>query len=759
MRALSALAAAVVLSWLAPPPAPASAATIEGGARETAFHYTVELDGVVATVTERITLTADADTVAVYTFALPAEAAVVGLAVTPPGGKAQRGVAVDATGAITPAADADVVIAPDLGLVRRLGDVDDRAVAYELRVWPVGPAGDTVAEVTWVAPLEVDDGRLALRVPGRGDGDGALTTARGTVKVIPPHGVKAMRDLHAGGDLLAASPGKKAWAFTAPQRGELRIDVRPALGDDPLVVWTAAPVGDAGGAIAVAALRPREAAPASAIERAVIVVDVSAMTAADADDRGELVERVVEGLPSARFAVVGYDRRAHRLTGGFARTTDEAAVRDAGDAVRGASPRAGGDLRGALALAAELLDADGAPARERADLVVVVTDGVLPTDATAGALDAALGGGATVSAALLVDDAGGLPAVDSALRELVAARAGHVVVLRRGELLTRGARLAGELAAPPTWSMTGVDAGAADVRLDLPPALPAGGGAIAFGWYAGEAPTKLRVETSAGALVAKKAKLRHAAALATRHASFYAPGVHGEGTEAADRHVARLERRVSLVGAWTSLVAVDGRDELAAARAALAARGGTFARIAPPGEGELRVDDGVVDEVAEALRAGPRARQDPAERIRTDLLTSQLLPAARRCQQAQLRAGGSRQGQIRLEIEIARAEVIAVRATSTAGAKKMTDCVSEAAYELKIASYTLEDPEAIHLIRYPLRFAPGRSSRDADGDAAADGGADADADVTLDDDDGGPARVAPPTDVEDPLGGLRERDR
>lgn len=365
-----------------------------------------------------------------------------------------------------------------------------------------------------------------------------------------------------------------------------------------------------------------------------------------------------------------------------------------------------------------------------------------------------------MSAALLVDDAGGLPAVDSALRELVAARAGHVVVLRRGELLTRGARLAGELAAPPTWSMTGVDAGAADVRLDLPPALPAGGGAIAFGWYAGEAPTKLRVETSAGALVAKKSKLRHAAALATRHASFYAPGVHGEGTEAADRNVARLERRVAVVGAWTSLVAVDGRDELAAARAALAARGGTFARIAPPGEGELRVDDGVVDEVAQALRPGPLARQDPAERIRTDLLTSQLLPAARRCQQAQLRAGGARQGQLRLEIEIARTEVIAVRATSSAGARKMTDCVTEAAYELKIASYTLEDPDAITLIRYPLRFAPGRSGDDADGGAAADGDADADADVTLDDDDdGGPARVAPPTDVEDPLGGLRERDR
>jgi hypothetical protein len=177
--------------------------------------------------------------------------------------------------------------------------------------------------------------------------------------------------------------------------------------------------------------------------------------------------------------------------------------------------------------------------------------------------------------------------------------------------------------------------------------------------------------------------------------------------------------------------------------------GGTFSRI-PARAGET-IPPPTTVEIEVALNPGSRYEIDTAGRIRADLLSTQLLPAARRCQQLQLRKGGAKKGSVALEIEIARGEVITVRASSSAGASTMTACLTDAAYALAVPSYTLDDPEAIYLIRYPLHFAPSSKSKDTD---AAD-----DASVTVGDDDDGPAKIEVPTDVDDPLGELKERER
>ncbi|MCB9564512.1 MAG: hypothetical protein H6708_29355 [Kofleriaceae bacterium] len=740
------LAAATATAATVATPPPARAATLDaegdGEVHEVSCRYDVRLEGFVATVTMRQELVATGDAEAIYAFALPPRAAVVGVTVTPPGGKPQAGVVVDAAAAITVGPDADKLdTVPDLGLVRRLGDApaahagddDARDVAYELRVWPVRTGKPTVAEVTWVAPVTVVDGRLALRLPGRGDDDD-LAAATATIRVAPPAGVKELRDLYVAGVRVATRPGSKAWKVTAPA-GPLDIDVRPVVAKT-VATWSATPLGDHGGALAVGVLRPREEAAASRFKRVVIVVDVSPSRAADRDTLIAAVDKLALGLPAARLQAVLFDREATPVLDAFARATSGEARRAIAAAIRDAEVRGGANLRGALTAARDALahdhggrasSGDGGDGDGGHDLIVVVSDGMLPAGIDGVDLDDALGVDAedvTVSAVLVAADDGALPDVEAApIPRLVAAHGGHVVAVRRGEVATRAATLARELAAPPTGVVAGVTAGATDVDVDLPPALHAGGGAVGFGWYEGKTPTRVEVATSGGDVTARKDAVARVAALATATAWRRAPGVVDDLGAIDERARSRLERRAGVVGVATSLVALDGRDELAAARDELAAKGGSFSRMPPPGEAAIAAPEEVA--VEEVVAPGARYQIDTAGRIRQDLLGAQLVPAARQCQQVSLRAGGHRSARVAMEIQIAQGEVIDVQASSSAASKTLTRCLADAAYQLAVPTYTLaEDPDAVFVIRYPLTFAPaGAARKDAvtvgDGDAPA----------------------------------------
>lgn len=668
------LSAAVVLVLLTAPAAGAELTAVGGGGvREVDFTMEVVLDGVVARVTTRQELRATGDdpVEAAYRFALPRGAAIVGLAVTLPGGKPQRGAAVDAAAAIAPAVGHDTLaIAPDLGLVRWLGD-DGDTTTFELLVYPVAPDASTIVELTWVAPMSYVDGRLALRVPARGDSLGAIT---GTVTAKPPPGVKKLRALHAGGVLIAAGPGKAAWPFVADR--EVSFEVTPVL-TKPVVSFATAEVDGDRGAVAVSVLRPRVEASSLDLARVMFVLDVSSSNASTEarDAMVAIVGGVLDGLPDAMVQAVVFDHDVHQVLPRFSHATD--ATRTAlTAAIRDAAGAPGTDLVAALTAVNDLIDL-------ASTLVVIITDGVLSTDADAETLDRTLDLGVTISAVLIAPD--GRPAPDprgTPLDAFTAAHDGQVVVLHPSEAAGRAPTLAGELASEP-WLVDDV----AGAHLELPDRITAGGGFVAFGWYEHGAPDAITVETDEGDLVAKRVKLPRIGALAV----------------AADAvgDLAAIGRKLGTVTAASSLVAVDRDDELAAARLDLAARGGTFARIPPPLEGALVEPDVALLEV---LEVGARYELDIAGRIRADLINPQLLPAARACFDAARVRGAAPTGTISLEIEIAAGEVIAARARST-GAAEMIACLRDAAYALTVPSYTLDDPDAIYVIRYPIEVA------------------------------------------------------
>jgi len=682
----------------------------DGAIRETECRYDVHLDGLVARVIERHRFIATADAAeAVYAFALPAGAAIVELTVAPPGVRAQRSAAVDAAGAITAAADRDTVaIAADLGLVRSLGALEDGGdVAYELRAWPVGAKDATTIELTWVAPLAVVDGRLALRVPGRGK-DPVLAEVRGIVRATAPAGVKKLRDLRAGGDLVAAKPGPKGVRFQAPQVGDLWLEVTPVIGA-PVVAFATASVGDDHGAVALALLRPRAAAGATRFERVLFVVDGSTSAAGEPAARDAIVavvDGVVRGVGEAQVQAIVFDRGTRALLDGFA--APSAGVRERLHAALGGMTAASGsDLRGALVAARAALDHGGGGAT----LIVVVTDGVLASDATGASLAEPLADlpDLTVSSIVLAPDAYALPDPRTGpLAELARDRSGHVAIVRYAEATARAASLADEVGAVSDWWVHGVRAGGAELALQVPDAIAAGGGFVSFGWYRGKAPAKVSLETSDGTVAARRIAVPRAAALAAAAPSEPLLPVKNDD----DRARAALARSAGAVGARTALVVVDRRDELAAARLALARKGGTFARIPPPPEEGVRVPEARVGTGgggggggAGGGGGGDYHIVDTATRIRVDLLRPQLLPAVKRCYRDALGRGGVGAGQVLLEIEVARGEVGAVRTSGARLPAALTTCLQDAGYGLTLPSYTLVDgPDTIHLIRYPITY-------------------------------------------------------
>jgi Mg-chelatase subunit ChlD len=738
-RTCLAFALLLVIPIAAAPAGAAELTTVgDGEVRELDCVYEVHLDGVVGRVTEthRFEGTAGAAE-AVYAFALPAGAAVVGLTVTPPGGDPQAGAAVDAAGAITAAADKDTVaIAPDLGLVRRLGALEAGGdVAYELRAYPVGDGEATVVAIRWVVPLDYVDGRLGLRIPARGDGD-ALGAARGAARATAPAGVVAVRDLHAAGALLAAKPGKKGHAFTVKDGGEVRVEVTPAL-KGPVALFAAASQGDGAGTLAVAVLRPRAAEAPSRFERVVFVVDVSTSVAAEAparDAMATLVGAIAGGVrDDAEGQVVLFDRAPAAALDGFtrigtARTRIEAAIRDA-------TPRGGSDLEAALAEVHRRLEASD---EEGQTLVVVVSDGVFSSETTGATLAAALEetpDDVTVSAVLVAPDDAALPDPRAgALAELVRAHGGHAIAVRHGEAAARAKTIADEVGAAADWYVQEIAGGSAELALAIPDTIPAGGGFVSVGWYRGAAPKKVAVRASAKTLPAKAIALPGAGALAVASGTDPLLPAGAVGTGGLDRALTALARDVGVVGVHTALVAVDRTDELAAARLDLGARGGTFARIPPPPEAGIPVPEARVEDV---VAAESRFEMDTAARIRVDLLAPQLLPAAKQCHREVLGQGGVATGTVQLEIEIARGEVIAVRASGATGTGReaVRTCLREAAFALTVPSYTLTDgPDTIHVIRYPVIYKS--------------------AEVAVSDDAIGPIDVS--IDTETPLGDLTD---
>jgi len=738
MRAPLVIATASLAAALGAPPAAAAELRTVGGGEvvEARYQLDIHVRGLVAEVEARQTLLDPGakDVEALYTFDLPADAVITGLTIIPAGGAAVRGQVVSAEAAIALAPDRDVVaMAPDLGLLRLVARGDAAAPAtYELRVFPV-PAGKTVvASVRWLMPLAVDNGRLALRLPGRGTAAN-LTRETGTIRLSPAPGLRGYRDVRADGARLAAQAGAAPLRFATSRSGGLKIDAAvDVAGGGPVAWFDLLPIDATQGVLALSAASPLVGrADPVGDQQILIVADVSRSVGRDLRDAAaRAVDAVLAAAPpNARVEGILFDRTARRVFSAWRR---DARV-DLVAAIRGADGGNGTDLGAAIDQAGLAL-AGGTPGAPT--LVVIVTDGMLPVTLDADDLRRRLAAPVRqvdVGAVVIVPDQAAMPDLrGSPLHELAGAYGGRVLALRTSEMEARAPTLAGQLHEPEPLAGLDVELdGAAPIMTDLPATLEPGGGFVALGLYRGRKPTAVRLIGRGRGRVAVRARPggAGAAALALR-----------DRGDAASRPALRAR---GVLGAATSLVALGTGGAAARQRLALVAAGGPFTRIAPPPElapdHAFRAVEAPPTSTAVRASAGDLPR-DAVERM----LNQQLVPRARECMQRLLATRTRIDGTLRLELELSRGEILAA-AVSPRGLDHpvLTPCVLDAAYALNVPATALgDDPDPIYVVRYPLRF-------ETRGDQVIT--------VLGDADSAEPIDTGVHVDADDPLGTLPER--
>jgi Mg-chelatase subunit ChlD len=767
MRRMFALSAAALALAAAAHVGPAGAATLvalgSGEIVEAGYQLDIDVRGLVATVEARQTLlnTGPADSEAIYTFELPAEAIVTGLAVTPHAGATETGVVVAAEAAVTVAPDHSVVAAvPDLGLLRIVAegetatrDQPGETSTYELRLYPVSAGRTLTAAVRWVMPVGVDGGRLLLRLPGRGAAAN-LSRETGHVRFRAGPAIRGYLDVHADGKRLAARAGASRLAFASSRSGDLRIEATVQVAGAAPVAWADTIAVDAGrGVVALSALSPRVLRADPLADRQIlVVVDTSrSVDRAGLDAAARAVDAILAAAaPSATIEGVLFDRTARRVLGGW---KPAAARGELVTAIRAAPPGNGSDLVAALDLAGAVL-AGGQP--DAPTLIVVVTDGVLPADVDAELLRQHLPASprtVDLGAVVIVPDAAAVPDVRwSALGQLAAHFGGRALPLRPAEIDQRAATLATELHEPDPLTVDGVEADGATVGpIDVPEVLAPGGGWVALAAYRGGKPRAIRLAARRGSepvAIAARPTADGAAILALAAASPHA--IAGRGDADADAGLVAtvtqalrdVRRQRGVVGPTSSLVALR-RGPTTKPRLALIAAGGPFTRV--PAPAELAPGHRFEPFAPRSLAARSTATSGslPPDVVKS-FLNQQLVPRARGCLARALAGGRAVSGTLRVELELTRGEMMAARiAAGSLADAVLGPCVVDAAYDLVVPATALgSEPDPIYLVRYPLRFEtrgdqPITILGDADSAQPIDPG------ITI--------------DVEDPMGDLRRK--
>jgi hypothetical protein len=776
-----ALAAGVVLGLL---PGRLTAGSDLLGIEVTEVHeaehsLSVRIDGLVATVESRQVIVNQGarDTEVFYSFDLPVDAAVVGAEVHLPDGRRGVSSAVDSRTGFRFVADETSAGSPDMGLLRVVdqpGNADEQRARYELRLYPVPAGKSAVAKIRWLAPLRYRDGRLELRIPGRGSAPNRIRE-RIDVTWNAPSGSRGLREVRSGGVLAAGSasaPVRSArLRLDAPTDSDLVLEARPVFrAGQPLIVEVAtAPADKRRGAYALTVLAPATTGAASSgYERVVLVVDVSrSLGPTGLAAAKSLADALLAAAPpAARLEAIVFDRKARRMMGGL--SDDRTAVRKRlSAALAPARAENGSDLGDALSEVASLLRKAGSTsttplgniARGTADstLIVIFTDGVLPLDLDEVQAVSRIGNialnEAHVSSVVIVPDPAPLPDVSTgALGELARRTGGRVLAIRHGEAGARAAGLWTEISRPAPVSAIEVDWRGATVtgQANLPDQLESGEGRIVFGWYHGARPPAPSVRGEMGgrpfaarARRASTAASRAAMPLTTvsRPADEVLPTVKGvkrEDKEAERDAFVAAAHRAGVATRHTSLVVLDSKDGFARDRLAFARKWGTsqYRRFPPPAEralGEVKAPD-ARPTIGRSAPTNPRRTGELDQRLIERLMKHHVVPRARACYDRALRRDANLSGAITIELEMIRGEVQDARiARTNITDSAMTACLLDAAFATPVPQVALGDTsEVVVVARYPLRFKKTRTSSDVS--AGSDPGA--------------------PTDPNDPLGGI-----
>lgn len=648
---------------------------------EAGCEVSVTLEGPIAHVTQRHVLvaTGKGPALAAYAWTLAEGAIVDGFTVSS-GGRDEPGLLVPAETLEQRTPDS-LGLAPDLGVLR-IGEGGGETRAVEAQVYPVAPGRVTGFTLRWSAPAKYAGGVLSLTLPARGTSS-SLSRCKVKVDARPASGIRGWSGVRVAGVWIGEGARVRGAVAGWASDSDMPIEAHPTwAGAGPVLAAAYAAAGDATAAT-IGIYVPEHATRRRFVPaRLLFVIDVS--RSLGASGRRAAVE-LVESLgrtapPGTPVEAILFDRDPKRALGTWI-GADIGGVARIGRAIREAPANGGTDLATALRLASDVIGDEDAH-------VIVITDGMLPVDHTGAAL---LGHFPVTTAKVTVDVL--VPLVDNAavpehgaLEVLTNTFHGRVLAFAADRPMLASA-LTESLATALPISDLALSADGEDLGVDdLPDTIAGGAGVVLTTTDLAARPRKLVLSAERGGAEIKTTAI----ALPAGAARF---------TTEAGREVA-----------W---VVIDRRANGGAARHDLARRTGLYTYNAPPeeltphthGKVNVRWHDPKLRSIGEL----------PATSVRA-ALRDQLAPRLRICYREALRADSKLAGQLEVELEIARGEVMAVNLRGDHFPETMIGCIANAGYALTTPTYELGGlPDVVYIVRKPVTFEAPATATDEPG--------------------------------------------
>jgi Mg-chelatase subunit ChlD len=534
-----------------------------------------------------------------------------------------------------------------------------------------------------------------------------------------------MSQLYGGETLLGARsrPGQKH-RFFASASGDLVIQGRTSdRAAGPRAEVALFPLSPNSGVAVLRVLLPDASrTPMPTIDRAILIVDTSSsVTTAGREAAAKLIDGLLTGLGgNTRIETLLYERESQAVLGGFHNATREARSKVL-QSVRSATGGNGSNLESALSQARKLLDSDPT-ADMRKTLIVILSDGMIPTMLTGDAAADVLGNdvleNASLLTAVLVPPNAPLPDVhQSALGEMMLRGRGRIVALRHAEATVASASLLSELSQPLPLGTLEVELSSGDwVGADLEGQLLPGSSITALGFYQGKAPKKVTVRGLRGGvpetLVASKLRANQARALAAIAVANASPfGMPGANTSAeqSQESLRQAAAKLGVVTQMSAAIAVSTTDGYAADRIRMAQKWGmqTYLRVAPPAERDAVKKSFKSFQLRPRRKAVNRGRTGYIdEKMIARRVKAHVIPVARRCYEKLLRKNQSAAGAISLHIEMSRGEVLhAGIPFLPPSLEPIRRCIEDAMYAMPVPIVRQgQAAEIVSVANYPLRF-------------------------------------------------------
>ncbi|MBL4636161.1 MAG: AgmX/PglI C-terminal domain-containing protein [Kofleriaceae bacterium] len=656
---------------------------------------------------------------ALYSFDLPAQAGISDFSIRDYSGNSTVKGVVGEGASINLIKSGTKSSKPDTGLLRMIaseGSGRGDTSRYELRVFPVPRKSSSVVTIRWQAPVQFVSGNYSVRLPNRGD---SPVLSRSEVIINS----RTKGDFFAAGAKLTG--GQKSGnavrhRFFAPV-GDLVIQNSATLTGKARAEVALYPLTATTGIAAIRVIVPEGAQSLTPkFERVLLLIDASkSMGKAGREAAAKLVDGMLISLgANIKVEAITYNRKSNRVLGSWQRAS-RGTRNTIAQSIRRTPLRNGSNLSQALLLGQASL---GSSLKKRdRTLVVIVTDGLLPTMTSYTELETSLGfdhlNESRVLTAILVRQNAPLPDwAGSPLATLAQKGRGRVTAIRHDEAAKRGQEVLSELSQPTPLE-------AIEVELDrgvfvgdhVRGIVASGQSAAAFGFYKGGAPKRVwvkgmragtQVQIAAKILPRKLSSELARVVLATTSADAF-PATKEDETRKQFRAAAR---QLSVVTQVSALVALNKKDGFATDRLALANKWGPefYRRMPTPAERA----DGHFASFSYVAKDSPAGRSSIApagelpKSLVSRLIRAHVIAPVRNCYEGRLGREPNLAGSLSMHIEIVRGEVSDVKLIGMSHSlRPLTDCILDAAYAVPFPKPAVgANADTIYIVNYPLRF-------------------------------------------------------